>query len=76
MGSLSKQLESELRIWKTKSYPELLAVEFPYAYERGMPGESDCYQVELILLERNDQYVHVSVAVSNGGLSSFFPKSQ
>jgi hypothetical protein len=53
----------------------LLAIEYPHTYEKEIPGESDGYQVEVDLLERNDKYVHVLVAVSNGGLSSFFPKS-
>ena len=75
MASLSEQLEIELRIWNAKSYQELLAIEYPYTYERGTTGEADWYEVELDLLERNDQYVHVSVAIDNGGLSAFFPKS-
>jgi len=75
MASLSEQLDNELGVWEKKTYTELLAIEYPHAYERGIPGEADCYQVEVVLLERNDKYVHVSVAVSNGGLSSFFPKS-
>ena len=75
MGSLSEQLDSELRIWKAKTYSELLAIKYPYTYERGITGEADSYEVEVDLLERNDQYVHLSVAVSNGGLSAFFPKS-
>ncbi len=75
MASLSEQLDRELTVWKTKTYTELLALEYPHTYESGNPGESDCYQVEVDLLERNDKYVHIAVAVSNGGLSSFFPKS-
>ena len=75
MASLSEHLESELKIWRRKTYPELLAIEYPFAYEKGASGESDSYQVEVDLLECNDRYVHVSVAVSNGGLSDFFPKS-
>ena len=75
MASLSEHLESELKIWRRKTYLELLAIEYPYVYERGTPGEADSYEVELVLLERNDQHVHVSVAVSNRGLSAFFPKS-
>jgi len=75
MASLSEQLDRELKVWETKTYPELLAIDYPHTYERGIPGEADSYQVEVVLLERNDKYVHVSVGVSNGGLSSFFPKS-
>jgi hypothetical protein len=76
MASLTEQLDKEVKVWEAKTYTELLAIEYPRAYERGIAGETDCYQVEVDLLERNDKYVHVSVAVSNGGLSSFFPKSR
>jgi hypothetical protein len=75
MSSLTEQLEKELSNWKTKTYPELLAIEYPHTYERGRAGEPDAYEVEVDLLERNDKYVHISVAVSDGGISSFFPKS-
>ena len=75
MASLSEQLESELKIWRAKTYSELLAIEYPYNYETGTPGESVSYQVEVDLLERNDQYVHIYVGVSDGGFSSFFPKA-
>ena len=74
MASISEQLANELKIWEAKTYPELLAIEYPHTYERGIAGESDRYQVEIDLIERNDKYVHILVAVSNGGFSSFFPK--
>lgn len=75
MATLWEQLDRELKVWEAKTYAELLAITYPHVYERGIYGESDWYGVELILLERNDKYAHISVAVSNGGLSSFFPKS-
>jgi hypothetical protein len=75
MASLSEQLETELKIWRAKTYSELLAIEYPYNYETRTPGESVSYQVEVDLLERNDQYVHICVGVSDGGWSSFFPKA-
>jgi hypothetical protein len=33
------------------------------------------YQVELNLLEISDDYVHVSVGISEGGISDYFPFS-
>ena len=75
MASLTEQLNEELQVWEAKTYSELLAIEFPHTYEKGIPGASDSYEVEVDLLERNDKYMHISVAVSNGGLSSFLPKS-
>jgi hypothetical protein len=75
VASLAEHLRAELTIWDKKSYSELLAIEYPHTYERGAHGEPDWYQVEAVLLERNDDYIHVSIAVDDGGLSTFFPKS-
>jgi hypothetical protein len=75
MQALSDRLKKEEEIWNNKSYQELVSLTYPVVYEREKRGEPGWYEVEITLLEKNDQYVHIGVAVSSGGLSSFLPKS-
>lgn len=75
MAKLAAKLRAEMERWGQKSYAELLAIEYPHAYSVGKTGEPGCYEVEAVLLEKNDEYVHVAIAVSHGGLSAFFPKA-
>jgi hypothetical protein len=75
MTKLAARLRAEIDRWGHKSYAELLAIEYPHVYSAGKRDEADWYEVEVVLLEKNEQYVHVAVAVSDGGLSSFLPKS-
>jgi len=73
---LADKLKNEIAIWEKKSYAEFLAIEYPYVYERGEEGDPDWCNVELVILEKNDEYVHVGIAVSDkSSWSSFFPKS-
>ena len=58
-----------------KPYEELIAIKYPQIYEVGRKGEADWFQVEVTLLEVSERLVHVAVAVSDSGWSSFFPKS-
>jgi hypothetical protein len=75
VASLAEHLRAELEIWDKKTYSELLAIEYPHTYERGVDGAPDWYQVEVDLLEHNDDYVHVLVSVDDGGWSAFCPTS-
>lgn len=74
--ALTVKMKEEAEQWGRKAYRELAALNYPYIYNVGEKGSPDYYQVEVVLLEKNERYIQVSVAVSNGGLSSFFPKSE
>ncbi len=75
MTKLAAKLREEMEQWGQRSYAELVAIEYPHTYSVGKPGEPDWYEVEADLLEKNEQYVQVSIAVSDGGMRTFFPKS-
>ena len=61
---LKRCLDREVAIWSAKNFATLLAeLEQTTAYERG-EGES-WYSVDVELLEREPEYVHVSVIVDN-----------
>ena len=75
MTKLAEQLKVEMEEWGQKSYAQLVAIEYPHVYSVEKRGAPDVYKVEATLLEDNDEYIHVSVAVSRGGLSAFFPKA-
>jgi hypothetical protein len=75
MTKRAAKLKAEIERWGQKSYAELVVIDYPHVYSVGKAGEPDWYEVEAVLLEKNDHYVHVSVAVSDGGLSNFVPKS-
>jgi hypothetical protein len=74
--ALTAKVKEEAEQWGRKTYPELASIKYPHTYCVGKEGTPDAYQVEVVLLEKNDRYIHVAIAVSNGGLSSFFPKSE
>ncbi|HEX4005581.1 MAG TPA: hypothetical protein VHX60_05375 [Acidobacteriaceae bacterium] len=69
-------LDMEVRRWSSMSCDEVLAelrVRDVYDLTEG----SKRYQVEAVLLENTTEYVHVSIAVDDGGLpDSFHPASQ
>jgi hypothetical protein len=58
---LQAVLDGELRRWQAKSYDELIALDDPLGYE--LEGG---FQVEVNVLERLPEYVHVGVAVDDG----------
>jgi hypothetical protein len=58
---LQAVLDDELRRWQAKSYDELIALDDPLGYE--LEGG---FQVEVNVLERMPEYVHVGVAVDDG----------
>jgi hypothetical protein len=75
MGTLQSKLDEEMKQWKKKTYPELVSMKYPHTYTRGVEGDPDRYDVEVDLLERNAEYIHLGISVSSKGFSSFVPKS-
>jgi hypothetical protein len=65
-NELKKVLFQEMEKYKNKSYEELIGLVEPIVYSQG--SGNNFYQVEVQILEKNDEYVHVSVAVDDGGL--------
>ena len=71
---LKKALIIEKEKYANKSFEELSKIAKPVTYECG--SDENWYQVEVQLLEKNDEYVHVSIAVDDGKLlKAMFPLS-
>jgi hypothetical protein len=71
---LERILERELDRWCAKPYQALIAeLEDTVNYE-GREGAAS-YQVEVLMLERTPERVHVSLAVDDGGWRAFIPLS-
>ena len=71
-----KILDAEVARWSEKSYDALRAeLRDSQIYE--VTSESQSFQVEVELLENNDAYLHVLVAVDDGSVpESFLPVSR
>lgn len=69
---LKQALEKEKKKYIEKTFDELANINKPITYEC---GEGDIwYQVEVQLLEKTKEYVHVSIAVDKGkGITAFIP---
>jgi hypothetical protein len=62
-----KALDAEVKRWSAMSCSQLVSeLHDPQTYEIEL--DSKKYQVEVQLLENTDQYLHVLVAVDDGGL--------
>lgn len=69
---LQAHLRRETDEWAAKSFETLRAeLRDVVAYERG--GGDDAYQVEVQLLEDEEEYLHVGLAVDDGGWRAFAP---
>lgn len=74
-NELKKVLSQEMERYRNKSYEELMGLAELITYSLG--SGNSFYQVEVQVLEKNDEYVHVSVAVDDGGfLRAISPLSQ
>lgn len=70
--ALREALRREVAAWSAKPYDALVA-ELPEvaAYEAKLDGED--YQVEVQLIEHTPGYLHVMVAVDDGGWRAWKP---
>jgi hypothetical protein len=60
-------LDSEMKRWSEKSYDELVSrLSDAQAYQ--VEFDSQQHQVEIELLERRPDYLHVSISVDDGSL--------
>lgn len=72
-NDLKECLRVEVERWCAKSFDALVA---ELADVVACTGEGSVfYQVEVQLLERQPEYVHVAVAVDDGGVRAFMPLS-
>ena len=62
-----KVLDSELKRWSTMSCGQLVS-ELHEAQAYSVEFESKLYEVEVMLLENTEKYLHVMVAVDDGSL--------
>lgn len=71
---LQEVLKSEKNKYLKKTFLELSAIKEPITYE-GKAGEKK-YQIEVQLLEKNNDYVHVSISIDDGKMfRAMFPLS-
>ena len=62
-----KVLDAEVQRWTAMAYDQLISeLRHLQAYEVQL--DSRKYQVEVVILENTDKYVHVMVAVDDGSL--------
>jgi hypothetical protein len=72
VDELTRRLEQEVEIWCRKDYPTLRKeLEKIVTYERG-EGAS-WYEVEVQLLENKSEYLHIGIAVDDGGRRVYKP---
>ncbi len=72
-AELRERLRAEVVRWEQKSFRELEALRYPVTYDTGVPNEPSFYQTEVVFLEKTPEYIHLAVAVSDGGVSAFVP---
>lgn len=72
---MRKVLESQAKLWSAKPCEQLVAdLKETRNYE--VEADSVVYQVEVILFENSEEYVHVGIAIDDGHLpTSIFPLS-
>lgn len=70
---LKKVLEQEKEKYESKTYEELANLEDPLAYERETKY-GKC-QIEIQKLEKNKDFIRISISVDDGGLRAFMPLS-
>jgi len=68
---LRRALQAEVDAQALKSYDEFMQLDEEIVHEKGR-GDN-WYQVEVQVLEKTEEYVHVSVSVDDGGWRAFFP---
>jgi hypothetical protein len=66
-------LKSLIEEYSRKSFNELTDLEYPVI--KTYTKNNKTYQAELIKLEATDDYIHISVGVSAGGISDYLPFS-
>jgi len=68
-------LECEVALWSKKKFQQVIA-ELPSTKAYRVRVDSVVYQVEVVLLENNESYIHVAVIVDDGTLpASISPAS-
>ncbi len=72
-AELRERLRVEVERWEQKSFQELEVLRYPVTYDTGVPKEPSFYQTEVTFLEKTREYIHLAVAVSDGGVSTFVP---
>jgi hypothetical protein len=69
-SQLREILLKEVDRWAQKSIDELRSAQYPVSYNNGKKGQ-DYYQTKVIMLEDLPEYVHIGVAVDDGGIRAF-----
>jgi len=73
---LAEALSREIEEWKKKDYSEVALIDF----SRPLVWESEVcefrYWVEVELLDKNEEFIHVGICANSGGLSQLLPKAR
>lgn len=70
LKQIAKKIAAEV---EKKPYEYWANADLPFSYLREQDGEQ--LAVELVLLEKNTDYIQIGVCVDDGGLSAYFPPS-
>jgi len=68
------RIEADRR--ETRGYDELARLCFPVTYEAQATGPARRKYVELTLVERTPEYLHICVSVSDEGWRAFVPVTE
>lgn len=63
-------MNQEKEKFVNKTYEELFMLKDPTVYESG--SGDDWYEAEVQILEKNEQYIHVSICVDDGKFPRVF----
>ena len=72
---LKALLQTDIERWQAMTYEDLIGIKYPVVEVIGEKGERDYRVTEISLLEKTDAYIHLSLSLDDGGLTSFFPVS-
>ena len=66
-------LDAEIKAWSSKSYSDLVE-ELPDVVAYGRGSDAGFHQFEVLMLEHEPEYVHVSISIDDASLlKSFSP---
>ncbi len=60
-------LDAEIEVWSSKSYTTLVE-ELPDVVAYGRGSDADFHQFEVLMLEHEPEYVHVSISIDDASL--------
>ena len=59
--------------WESRPFVDLAALTYPVTFVQGSRAQRNFIQIEVCLLEKDENLIHLSISVDDGGFRSFFP---